>query len=243
MVAAHGMWILGHRTILLADDRQRIIRRLTEDDKLAQRNAANILAIHPSDSAFHRHLLKVRPRDDTARDPYLLHAVRIALRDQIVLALRYADVKWTAVQPSEYRFVADAALGARDLQVAEKIAEWIPTLATDTPERMPEYLLFVARYAPPASLSGTFPTFQTLAQRDPKRGMGLYFSCSRAARRNAMRRFVREFAEWASGACTNSHTIRIDGRRPAGNRNRRAVAWNHRCSGYLSGDRTESNSP
>jgi putative heme-binding domain-containing protein len=174
-VRVHALRILAERPDL-TDDHFRLVRkRLHDDDNLARRVAADVLARHPVKDALLA-LLELRQQPGTTDDSFLLHTVRMALREQ----LRSLDVAALPL-PNRLELLADAALGLPEAKAADLIAGYLTPLVTRDRGRLPEYAHHVARYGSPNSVQGLGSLYEHQARVDPNLGRVLLLAALRGA--------------------------------------------------------------
>src|SRR5207248_4892054 len=80
IVRVHALRVLAEKKELTTDQAALVRGGLADADDLVRRVAADVLARHPSAPARDA-LLEARAKADVRRDPFLLHTVRIALRE------------------------------------------------------------------------------------------------------------------------------------------------------------------
>jgi putative heme-binding domain-containing protein len=160
-VRVHALRILAERKDL-TDGHFRLVRnRLLGDDSLVRRVAADVLARHPHNESLVA-LFTLRRQPEVKDDPFLLHTVRMALREQ----LRSLDV---AVSPMWDRpeLLTDAALGLPEAKAADLIAIYFTHLQERDRGRLPEYAHHVARYGSPNSVQQLTDDFLRWDRADP----------------------------------------------------------------------------
>jgi putative heme-binding domain-containing protein len=142
IVRVHALRILAER-VKLTDREIMLIRDalLGATDGLVQRIAADALGRHPGNVA-QRALLDASGDTTLGADPFLRHAVRIALREQF-----RGVAGWTGVREADRGAVADVALGLPESGAAHFLAAIVDWLAANQPDRLAEYAHHVARYA------------------------------------------------------------------------------------------------
>jgi putative heme-binding domain-containing protein len=156
MVRLHALRILAERK-----EQPRIVYRmvrnhlLSSSDGLVRRVAADVLARHPSQASLDA-LLELRAEPETQNDPFLLHTVRMALREQF-----RGRERWGGVGEKDVLFVADAVLGLPEPGAADFLAGHLPYLDDKQRRRMPEYVHHVARYGSPDSGTNLLNYFVT----------------------------------------------------------------------------------
>jgi putative heme-binding domain-containing protein len=151
-----AMKILAERPALGREEWDEVCHYLVDGrDNWVRKCAAEVLGRHPSARSL-QCLLQVRGAEEVLADPFLLHTVRIAIRDQI------ADTKIALPKATEQQrdFLCDAALGVPSERAAQWIADHLGDLASRQRPRMPEYLRHVARFAPRATLDSALQTLE-----------------------------------------------------------------------------------
>lgn len=160
-----------------ADWRRLAIRRLTDDDAMVRRVAADALGRHASSTNVPAllHAWQTTAADDT----HLLHTVRLALRDNLrtigvaaVLAGVHRD------RPDDLIRLADVCLGIHTADSAAFILQQLASKATG-PERFEEFLQHAARHADGSSLPRVVQFSRTFENADESRQR----SCIRALHR------------------------------------------------------------
>jgi putative heme-binding domain-containing protein len=150
LVRVHAMKALGERPGLTEAARDLATAALKDEDAFVRRAAAEALGRHPSADNL-RPLLDLRhavPADDT----HLRHAVRMALRDQLVPESSWARVNATAWDQADARALADVALGVPGPAAADFLLRHLKQ-SPEGPERVVDAVHHVARYgSDPAGL-------------------------------------------------------------------------------------------
>jgi putative heme-binding domain-containing protein len=143
LVRVHAMRVLGETAKWSAGQEQQATAALGDDDARVVRIAADALGRHPSVEAL-RHLLD-RKAGVSADDPFLVHALLLAIRDQLLrdeVAQKVPLAGWSEADAREIASCAAAAptaeAGALLLRHLEKYSE--------PQEAMGRYLRHAARY-------------------------------------------------------------------------------------------------
>jgi putative heme-binding domain-containing protein len=160
IVRVHALRVLAERKELSTDQTALVRGRLADSDDLVRRVAADVLARHPSGQARDA-LLEARANADIPRDPFLLHTVRIALREQF-----RGQEKWT-VTPQQGAAVADVALGLPESAAGNFLVEHVGDLR-EPRRRAAEFVHHAARYADGTHLQTLTSTVQADGNKDPK---------------------------------------------------------------------------
>jgi putative heme-binding domain-containing protein len=142
LLRTHGFRILAEQANWTDADRAEAIAGLSDSDGLVRRIAVDGLARHPSRDGL-RALLSLRGQPSTIADAFLLHGVRIAIRDHI----EALDDDWQSLKNGPIILVADAALGVHNERAANNIADFIRPIVASERDRLPEYAHHVGRYA------------------------------------------------------------------------------------------------
>ena len=188
VVRTHAMRILGEMSPWAGDQRELVIAGLRDADPVVRRTAADALGVH-ADFQNIRPLLDLQ--ESAASDPFLVHTVRIALRDQLQLkgiGPQLASTQWS---PADERNLADAAAGATNPEVAafllhyvrnaneprEKLAKYLRTIVEGVPEdQVEELATFVSTHFGDdidVQLAAFKSVQDGLAQRGVKPGEGV----------------------------------------------------------------------
>lgn len=120
IVRVHAMRVLGERTRLAAEQRPLIFAALKDSDAFVQRTAAEALGTHRAAENL-APLIECR-HAVPAEDTHLLHAVRMALRDQLRAPEVWAKMSasWTE---KDSRVLADVCPGAHNVESATFLAD------------------------------------------------------------------------------------------------------------------------
>jgi putative membrane-bound dehydrogenase-like protein len=153
-VRVHVLRILTERTDWTGPWRNEIVYALLKDENPhVQRAAAGALAMHPStgdkalDNEFAvsnvRHLLELRQQANPA-DTHLVHAVRIALREQLLPAKAYTHLP-EKLSERDLRDLADVSLGVPSAEAAGYLLKHLQDSKYDH-GRTQDFVHHVARY-------------------------------------------------------------------------------------------------
>lgn len=138
----HALRILAERPKLTNDQALRVRQLVVgRPDGLVCRVSAEVLGRHPGELA-QRALLDAIADATTAGDPFLLHMLRIALREQL-----RGQAAWTTARDPDRAILADIALGVPDAASADFLVAIVWWLAEHRRDRLPDYAHHVARYA------------------------------------------------------------------------------------------------
>jgi putative heme-binding domain-containing protein len=142
VVKVHALRVLAERPKLTDHQALYVGQMLVGPaDGVARRVAADALARHPGPIA-QRALLNALA-ETAAADPFLRHALRIALREQF-----RGQAKWDGVRDQDRGAAADVALGLPEPGAADFLVAHVWWLAEHYAGRMPGFAHHVARYAP-----------------------------------------------------------------------------------------------
>jgi putative heme-binding domain-containing protein len=142
-VRVHAMRIIGERPRLSSSLRGRAVACLGDDTPLVRRQAAEALGRHP-DPAQIRPLLALRqsaPDDDT----HLVHAARMALRDQLRIPSSWERLASLELGERDRRDIADVACGVPSAEAARFLLSYIEAEATP-PNELTRYVHHIARH-------------------------------------------------------------------------------------------------
>jgi putative heme-binding domain-containing protein len=109
--------ILAERKTLEPGQDALLVRSLEDADPTVRRNAAEALGQHPS--AAHVQPLLAAWRGTPADDTQLVHALRIALRNQLLPAETWTELRSIPLTEDDVRKLADVSLGVRSPQAAD----------------------------------------------------------------------------------------------------------------------------
>jgi putative heme-binding domain-containing protein len=160
LVRAHALRILAERE-KLTDDQRALLREAVRnaDDGLVRRFAAEALGRHPSAEA-RQALLDAISTSRGADDPFLQHALRIALREQF-----RGQADWGAITPRQIVPVGDIALGLPEPGAAAFLANKLQALSYGRVDRVPDFVHHIARYGTPECIT-TVVNSKTLSSLD-----------------------------------------------------------------------------
>jgi putative heme-binding domain-containing protein len=161
VVRVHALRVLAERKELSTDQSALVRGSLADSDDLVRRVAADALARHP-DAQARDALLEARAKADVQRDPFLLHTVRLALREQF-----RGKEKWT-VAPERVAAVADVGLGLPDSGSGNFLVEHLGELRDSQRRRAAEFVRHAARYSDRVHLQKLTSAIQTDGDKDPK---------------------------------------------------------------------------
>lgn len=183
-VRVHAMRVLSERKELPPALRSLVVARLNDPDAFVQRAAVDALGRHPLPENI-RPLLALRqvvPKDDT----HLLHAVRMALRDQFRPAENWKKLPspWS---DADARLVADVAVGVPSAEAGVFLVQHIQRVK-EPAENIQRYAKHAARFCPaeqvpvlwsfaaknrPGDLRQQADFFQAMQQGTQSRGSAL----------------------------------------------------------------------
>jgi putative heme-binding domain-containing protein len=158
-VRVHAQRVLADRKELPDRLRALVVAGLKDADAFVQRAAVEALATHPSPDNF-RPLLDLRhavPKADT----HLLHAVRMALRDQLRNPEHWAKLPRSPWSAEDGRAVADVAPGAPSPAAAAFLLKHLQAVPEPNDRRV-RFVHFIARHG----AAETAPALLAFAQAD-----------------------------------------------------------------------------
>jgi putative heme-binding domain-containing protein len=161
----HAQRILAERREMSASLKALALAGLKDANADVRRVAAEVLAVHPAPEQL-RPLLDLRhaiPADDT----HLLHAVRIALRNQLTLPATWKQLPLTPWSEADARAVADVAVGVATPEAAAHLLHFVRTVQANPAERM-RFLRHIARYGNDNTLKELFVFARALHKDDLK---------------------------------------------------------------------------
>jgi putative heme-binding domain-containing protein len=177
--------ILAERPALTAEEWNAVCQCLVDGrDNQVRKVAAEVLGRHPSARSLGC-LLQVRGVADVLNDPFLLHTIRIAIRDQI------ADptVELPKANEQQRDFLCDAALGVPSERAAQCIADQLGELTSRQRSRLPEYFRHVAKHAPRPTLDSALKSLERFTGKNSDCGQFLL-----AFARGLQERGIRDLA-------------------------------------------------
>lgn len=191
VVRVHAHRILAERPTLKSGQEQSLVKALADSEGLIRRVAADALARHPGPKAL-ASLLDARANPEVAQDPFLLHAVRIALREQF----RGKD-KWD-VAAALVAVVADVAPGLPETGAGNFLVVHLAELRESQRRRAAEFVRHAARYADAAHLQTLTSAIQADDDKDPKGNDPLVLALVRGYQERG-RALPAATTEWAVG--------------------------------------------
>ena len=148
IVRVHAMRVLSETQLWTDRHRSLALKGLSDGDAHVRRAAADAVALHP-DASHVRPLLDLRQKVDP-KDTHLLHAVRIALRNQLQPAGVLAKLDVNAMSEADRRAIADVALGVTTPDVGGFLVEHVEKYAAQDKVLASRYLRHAARFLPEA---------------------------------------------------------------------------------------------
>jgi putative heme-binding domain-containing protein len=141
IVRVHALRILGERGHWTADEEAAVIDALENAaDNLVRRVAAEAIRFYRTGAA-RRALFRALAGDKVAADPFLKHALRIALREQF-----RGMPQWTGIHEANRAAAADVAVGLPEAGAADFLAANVGWLAENQRVRLPEFAHHAVRY-------------------------------------------------------------------------------------------------
>jgi putative heme-binding domain-containing protein len=190
-VRVHVQRILADRKELTDADREVVRAGLQDNDPFVQRCAADALGRHPKPENINW-LMYVRAKA-SKEDTHLLHTVRMAMRDTLLLPATwdYLTKQWSMQDPKQVKLeklgLVDVVLGAPTPEAASFLLNMLPDLDYDQGKQL-NAAHHVARFAPvedvnkllvfamnshPDDLGHQYALFHALEQGSQERGAGL----------------------------------------------------------------------
>ena len=179
IIRTHVMRVLSETPKWSAVLHELSVRGLKDQSAHVRRAAADALAQHP-DGQNVRPLLDARqnaPPDDT----HLVHAIRIALRNQLQPAGNLARLPLNQLNDADRRAIADVALGVTSPDIADFLVGHVEKYVTQDRQLAARFLRHAARYLPEARVdalaalaTGTFGDdvdFQLALYRSVQEGL------------------------------------------------------------------------
>ena len=125
------------------------VARLKDDDPFVRRAAAEVLGAHPALAGI-RPLLAIR-QSTAPDDTYLIHVVRMALRDQLESPEVWSKLDTLNLSERDGRDIADVATGVHSLQAAAFLLAHLKR--SDEPQgTLLRFVHHIARYGAPDSI-------------------------------------------------------------------------------------------
>lgn len=184
-VRVHAMRVLAERASWSPALGELARARLADADAFVQRNAAAALGAHPA-QVHVAPLLQLQHKVPAA-DTHLLHAVRMALRDQLRSASVLAGLRETKWSPADDRALADVCLGVHNRESAMFLKHHLER-RTEPFAAVQRECHYVTRYGPdgsggwviqwlrqkyPQDLASQGQLFKTVQQATQERGTQL----------------------------------------------------------------------
>jgi putative heme-binding domain-containing protein len=163
LVRVHAMRVLGERAKLSSVQQALAWSGLTDEDPFVNREAAQALARHPSIANL-RPLLTAR-HAASADDPQLVHAIRMALRDQLRDDASWPLIDGIATTDADLAALADVAPGVPSLAAARFLMAYLEH-GRDVPG--PQVLRFERHIARHGDDVTDRSLFQYLSREDAK---------------------------------------------------------------------------
>lgn len=207
-VRTHAMRILGEIPTLSEPDRTLAVNGLKDEDAFVKRSAAEALGRHARPDSI-RPLLDLRravPKDDT----HLVHVVRIALRDQLLIDSAWKEIATGRFDDSDLRAIADCALGAPTPASARFLLDYL-SKTTAPIDRLADTIRHIARYLDPKHLSDLL----TFAREYHKKDLSVQSTLVRSVERGLRERGAAidgEVRSWALATATRLFEAKSDDR-------------------------------
>jgi putative heme-binding domain-containing protein len=152
LVRVHALKILAERSVWSGDDHTAVRDLLGNADAFVRRAAGDALARHPAIENVEP-LLALWSETD-AKDTQLVHATRMALRDQLLASGVLAQLQQRLDLKSESaRRIAEVCLGAKTEDSASFVFPWLTGGPPGIGPRVADYAHHVARYLPQPRLA------------------------------------------------------------------------------------------
>ncbi len=187
-IDAHRMRILAERPRWTDADRGLAQRCLSHSDRLVVRLAVQALFRDLAPKWRHEILELLRA---STTDPFLHHAARLALREQLRGRNDWDD------DSNAVRDEADVALGLPEPAAAAFLRRHLEALARDPAGRLPEFLHHIARYGKPDDLADLPPLLDATAKDD--RARAKFVAAAYQGAQEAGRTPCATFAAWGTG--------------------------------------------
>ncbi len=173
--------------------RELVQRKLLDTDGFVRRAAADAIGRHPHPGNVP---LLLRLWTETDReDTYLIHTIRMALRDQLARDEIFREYAHFHGAPDRTRRLLDVLLGLPKAHTAEFVLTALKTGRYD-PTRLAEFIHFATRYASADVLEAVIDYVLTWQKADPQLQMLVFRSCGLAlAERGG--RFSPSMIAWA----------------------------------------------
>ena len=170
-VRVHAMRVLAEQPTLPATRERLAVTGLRDTDPNVQRAAADALGTHP-DPAHVRPLLNLRPKiaDD---DTHLLHAVRMALRNQFRPAGTLARLPAAGLNEADARALADVVPGVHTMEAAAFLLRHLEKYP-EAPANQIRYAKHIARYGTDALAKNLLPALRKMHPENPRHQVALF---------------------------------------------------------------------
>ncbi len=195
-VRVHAMRVLGENKELTTAQRALLHDGLRDQSDFVQRAAAEALALHPAAESI-RPLIRTHP---FVEDVQLLHAVRLALRNQLRPLEDWSKAPgrpWTSV---ETYAIADVAPGVPSPAAAKFLLAYLNREVELDSDRATRYVHHVARHGPEESTEELPSLARRLAGSDIRRGV----ACLKAVHQGLQERGMGspdKLRQWAEELC------------------------------------------
>ena len=146
-VRVHAMHIAAERAELDETTHEAVTIALNDPDAFVRRAAADALSRHPDAAKNVRPLLNVR-RTIPGEDTHLLHAVRMATRDQLRPGTPWPKVG--DLGPDDAKLLADVAPGSHGKESAAFLMEYLAA-HDEAPDTLLRYVHHIARWGDDAT--------------------------------------------------------------------------------------------
>ncbi len=145
IIPPHALMLAGERRELSIDQRRRVLAKLDVASGITRRAAADVLARHATPDNIGP-LLKLR-RTAPAQDIQLLHATRMALRDQLRVPGAFESVAGLKLNDEDAKNLADVVPGVSSRAAAEWLLGYLGGKPDDA-GNFHRYLAHIARNLP-----------------------------------------------------------------------------------------------
>ena len=131
--------------------------RLFESDAKTRRAAADAIGQHPNRSALRPLLRAIREVDEN--DPYLIHVLRIALRNQLSHPNAFQWLSELSIDEGDRNAVAGVCVAIRSPVAAKFLVRYIENIELSR-DRLVIYLRHIARWLPESELESALQALQ-----------------------------------------------------------------------------------
>ncbi len=207
LVRVHAQRILAERTSLTSAEHDLVLAGLKDADAHVRRAAADALGRHPDAANLQPllHLRRLIPPEDT----HLMHVVRMALRDQLMVPDAWARVGELAQDEFDARAIADVSLGAPTPQAADYLLHHLSRYAENR-SRTADMVHHIARYGTSQTRAGLL----RFVRRQPAKDLGLQALLCRAVfqgMQESGRRLSGQARGWAEEVTQRLMTSKVPG--------------------------------